>query len=311
MPELSDAFGPARAPWRQLLRARTVPALIAPAIVGAAFARHRTGSFSWGWFIVTVAGAAAAVLSLNVVFDVVDDASGAHASARADGLSVPTGSDAIAFGGISRAGATRVAVVFAAAALAAGVAIAAGRDGAAFAIGVAGYVLVLAAAVPPVRLATRSAFAGEMIVFAAGIAEGVAAYGAQARRVDGAAFAGAVVPGLLLVLVAFHQSFARHRADRDVSRPSTVSRLGAFRALTASMVLAAATLGALVWESIAGVLPAWSALAVVGWLPLFGAYRAMLTEPEMLDHQLTLLGASVGASILVDAILTIVLAVRR
>jgi hypothetical protein len=36
-----------------------------------------------------------------------------------------------------------------------------------------------------------------------------------------------------------------------------------------------------------------------------------MTVPEMLDHQLTLLGASVGASVVVDGLLVIVLAVSR
>jgi 1,4-dihydroxy-2-naphthoate octaprenyltransferase len=311
LPELGTAFAPRRPAFLTLGRPRALPALLAPAAAGAAFAYWRAGAFSWAWLIVTLAGAAAAHLSLNAAFDVVDDASGAHAAARADGLSVPTGSDAIAFGNVTRAGATRVAVAFALVALAAGIAIAAARDAYVLALGAGAYVLGVAAAAPPLRIASRAAFAGEAGVVIGALCEFAGAYGAQARAVPAAAFEAGLVPALLLLLVAFHQSFVRHRADREVGRPGTVARIGPARALWISVALAAVAFGALLWQSVAGVLPPWSAVGVVGLLPLLTAYRGAMTVPEMLDHQLTLLGASVGASVVVDGLLVIVLAVSR
>src|SRR5229473_7823820 len=79
----------------QVTRARTLPVMIAPVLIGSALAWQQGSPFQWGLFALTLVGALAAHLGANVINDVFDFGAGADQAAQdivAQGKTVVTGS---------------------------------------------------------------------------------------------------------------------------------------------------------------------------------------------------------------------------
>src|SRR2546423_5118930 len=79
----------------QTTRARTLPVMIAPVVIGAVLAWQQGFHFQWGLFVLTLIGALAAHLGANVINDVFDFGAGADQAAQdivAQGTTVVTGS---------------------------------------------------------------------------------------------------------------------------------------------------------------------------------------------------------------------------
>lgn len=306
MPELGEAFRPAGTSFAGLTRARSLPVMLTPAAVGGALAWTATGEFSWPWFALWVVTVAAGRLAVNVADDVSAVASGADAAARADGLSAPTASVAISSGEVSRARATAIAAVLVVLAAAAGIWIGVARTWSPLILGAVALTLSVAAS----GYGHRVPFSAEVAaVLSAGVLPCAAAYATQARALDAIAYRAGVVPGLMLALVLFHESFLHHRSDRQVGRPGTVSFLGARRAIVASALTYGAAFAVLLWQILAGDWPGLASIAVVGALPLVAGYRRLAGDPESVHAQLTFLGAAVGAAAVVNAILALALVI--
>ena len=82
----------------QTTRARTLPVMIAPVVIGAVLAWQQGFHFQWGLFVLTLIGALAAHLGANVINDVFDFGAGADQAAQdivAQGTTVVTGSLAV------------------------------------------------------------------------------------------------------------------------------------------------------------------------------------------------------------------------
>jgi 1,4-dihydroxy-2-naphthoate octaprenyltransferase len=305
---LSGAIAPGRSAVRfaAATRARGLSVVLLPFAIGAALAWDRTGRFSWAWFAPTVVAAALGRLALNLLEEVLDDASGADAAARADGLSAPTGSGAIASGQMTRGRATAIVIVLFGASLACWSALGAARTW---------RVLIVAAIAYAAEALARPPFVREIVALgSAGVLAVAVAYGAQTRAFDAAALRAGIVPGIMLMLILFHQSFLRHRSDRQIGRPNAVSLLGPRRAIVASAVVLALAIGLLLWQVARREWPAWAAVAVVGSLPLLAAYKRLAEEPESIHVQLPFLGAAVGSAAVVNVVLALSLcvdAVRR
>src|SRR5215469_12054434 len=79
----------------QITRARTLPVMVFPVVIGAVLAWQQGSSFQWGLFALTLIGALAAHLGANVVNDVFDFGAGADQAAQAitpQGNTIATGS---------------------------------------------------------------------------------------------------------------------------------------------------------------------------------------------------------------------------
>src|SRR5947207_9717332 len=66
----------------QTTRARTLPVMIAPVVIGAVLAWQQGFHFQWGLFVLTLIGALAAHLGANVINDVFDFGAGADQAAQ-------------------------------------------------------------------------------------------------------------------------------------------------------------------------------------------------------------------------------------
>src|SRR6266566_213267 len=79
----------------QATRARTLPVMLAPVLIGSVLAWQQGTPFQWGLFVLTLLGALAAHLGANVINDVFDFDAGADQAAQAimpQGNTVATGS---------------------------------------------------------------------------------------------------------------------------------------------------------------------------------------------------------------------------
>ena len=79
----------------QVTRARTLPVMAAPVIIGSVLAWQQGSPFHWGFFVLAFIGAMAAHLGANVINDVFDFGAGTDQAAQAiasQGSTVATGS---------------------------------------------------------------------------------------------------------------------------------------------------------------------------------------------------------------------------
>src|SRR6266567_7894557 len=88
----------------QATRARTLPVMLAPVLIGSVLAWQQGTPFQWGLFILALLGALAAHLGANVVNDVFDFAEGTDQAAQSlvsEGTTLATGSQALMSGKFS------------------------------------------------------------------------------------------------------------------------------------------------------------------------------------------------------------------
>ncbi len=139
----------------QTTRARTLPVMIFPVVIGAALAWQQGSIFQWGLFALTLLGALAAHLGANVVNDVFDFGAGADQAARdiaAKGETLATGSQFLLNQQLSIKTYRLLAVGCFAVALLCGIILSFYRPFA-LVFGVLGFLLAFFYVAPPLRLA--------------------------------------------------------------------------------------------------------------------------------------------------------------
>ena len=146
-------------------RAKVLPVMLAPVAVGGALAWAKTGFFTWGWFLVTVAGAAAMHLGANVINDYFDEESGADAAARTDPSGVATGTGLISSGLLTKQQTLGLAGGLFGIGLASGIALALARGPLVLLIGAVGFLLAFFYVAPPVRYGYVGRGLGEIGIF--------------------------------------------------------------------------------------------------------------------------------------------------
>ena len=306
MPEASAGL----ALLAQATRAKVLPVMLAPVAVGATLAWSHTGSFAWGWFLVTLLGAAAMHLGANVVNDYFDEESGADAAAREDPASLATGTGLIASGVMSRGATMRLAAGLFAIGLACGIVLAAARGWLVLLLGAVGFVLAVTYVAPPVRYGYRGRGLGEIGIFMAfGYLPLVGSYYVQTGDITPDAAWASLVPGILTTLVLFHHHFLHWQADARAGKMTPVAVLGPDRSLVISLMTIVVAYGILIGQSVAGLWPPGAVVAVVGAVPLAAAVMRARKDP-ILPNYLQLLGSTLGSSILTQLVLIASLIVR-
>lgn len=294
----------------QATRAKVLPVMLAPVAVGATLAWSHTGTFEWGWFLVTLLGAAAMHLGANVVNDYFDEDSGADAAAREDPASLATGTGLIASGVMSRGATMRLAAGLFAIGLACGIVLAAARGWLVLVLGAVGFVLAVTYVAPPVRYGYRGRGLGEIGIFMAfGYLPLVGSYYVQAGDITPDAAWASLVPGILTTLVLFHHHFLHWQADARAGKMTPVAVLGPDRSLTISLATMVVAYGILIGQCVAGLWPPGAAVALVGAVPLAAAIARARKNP-ILPNYLQLLGSTLGSSILTQLLLIVSLVVR-
>ncbi|MGH2726382.1 MAG: prenyltransferase, partial [Actinomycetota bacterium] len=279
-------------------RAKVLPVMLAPVAVGATLAWSHSGVFAWGWFLLTVVGAAAMHLASNVVNDYFDESSGADEAARQDAASLATGTGLIASGVMTREATARLAAGLFAVGLACGIVLAVARGWQVLLLGTVGFLLAVFYVAPPVRFGYVGRGLGEFGIFIAfGYLPLVGSYFVQAKDITPDAAWASIVPGVLTTLVLFHHHFLHWQADARAGKMTPVAVLGPDKALNLSLAAVAVAYGVLVGQCIAGLWPPGAAVAVIGAVPLVAAVRRARRD-AILPNYLQLLGSTLGSSIL-------------
>lgn len=284
--------------------------MLAPVAVGAALGWERSGRFSWVVFLLTCAGAAAMHLGANVVNDYYDEALGAEEEARRDPGMIATGSGVLAAGEMTKAGLAVLAASLFAAALVIGGVLAVLRGWEVLALGAAGFVLAFAYVAPPVKYGYRGRGLGEAGIFAAfGVLPVVGSFFVQAGRFEAAAVWGSVLPGLAITLVLYHHHFLHWRSDEAAGKMTPVAVLGVQPALVVSKVAVGALVVVLVAQVFAGLWAPGAAAGALATLPILAANEKAAVQPGT-ESFVRLLGASLGAAVLLSLVLVVSAAVR-
>jgi 1,4-dihydroxy-2-naphthoate octaprenyltransferase len=170
----------------QVTRARTLPVMIAPVLIGSVLAWQQGSPFQWGLFALTLIGALAAHLGANLINDVFDFSEGTDQAAQEimpQGQTVATGSTFLLNGSLSMKTYRWLAIACFAVALICGIALSLFRPWA-IAFGVLGFLLAFFYVAPPLRLAYIGRGLGELdILISFGLLPVIGSFYTQANTV--------------------------------------------------------------------------------------------------------------------------------
>lgn len=287
-------------------RLKTVPLILAPVGVGTALAVDGGAPFSPDAFALAATGAAALYLGGVVLNDYFDERSGADGIARMDRTAIVTGAGLIASRTMTPRGMLGLAGALWAAALAAGVVLAAAREPWVLALGAAGALLAHQYSAPPLRYGYRGIGAAG-VALAFGFLPVAGAAAVQSRAVTAASLWVGVAPALLAAAVFLHADLLHWRADRTARKRTPAARFGPEGALAITGALLVAAYVVVTVQVALGTLPAWALLALLTAPSTAMAWARAARDP-IAQHALGLLGASLGAAVLVQAALALALA---
>ncbi|WP_069806094.1 prenyltransferase [Thermogemmatispora onikobensis] len=296
--------------WARVTRARTLPVMVAPVVLGAVLAWQEGYSFQWGLFLLTLIGALAAHLGANVVNDVFDFTAGTDAQAQqlqSQGEALVTGSQALFSGSASLAEYRRLWVLLFAVALLCGLILSLWRPWVLVLAG-AGFLLAFFYVAPPLRLAYIGRGLGELDIFLSfGLLPLVGAYYVQAGNISVSAILAALPVGLYTTLVLYFHHFLHWRADRQAAKKTPVVLLGEERARQLGAVLLGLTALLIIIDVLLGVFPWYSILAALTVIPVYLVLRRSRGE---LKQYLALMAQNMSSNLLAVLLLVLALLVR-
>jgi 1,4-dihydroxy-2-naphthoate octaprenyltransferase len=287
----------------QVTRARTLPVMLSPVVIGAVLAWQEGATFQWGLFLLTLIGALAAHLAANVTNDMFDFAEGTDQAAQklvTEGTTLATGSQALMSGKFSLKAYRGLAVALFALALICGLILTFFRPWA-IVFGIAGFLLAFFYVAPPLRLAYVGRGLGELdILISFGILPLVGSYYVQAGQVTMSALLASLPIGLYTTAVLYFHHFLHWRADEEVGKITPVVALGERNARIASGVLLVLIALTIVLDAILKVFPWYSAIAALTVIPVFVAlYHATGSLKNYLKLMATNLSANLQAALLI------------
>ncbi len=291
----------------QVTRARTLPVMLVPVIIGAALAWQEHAAFQWGWFLLTLIGALSAHLGANVTNDVFDFAEGTDQAAQklvTEGTTLATGSQALMSGTYSLKGYRVLAVALFALALVCGLILTIFRPWAIL-FGIAGFLLAFFYVAPPLRLAYVGRGLGELdILISFGILPLVGSYYVQAGEVTTSALLASLPIGLYTTAVLYFHHFLHWRADAEVGKITPVVAFGERNARIAGGILLALIALTILIDATVQVFPWYSAIAALTVIPVF---VALSQATGNLKNYLKLMAANMNGNL--EAALLILVAI--
>jgi len=284
-------------------RARTLPVMAAPVIIGSVLAWQQGTPFHWGLFILALVGALAAHLGASVVNDVFDFGAGTDQAAQAitpQGNTVATGSQFLLNGKLSITSYRGLAVACFAIALLCGIVLSIFRPWA-LVFGITGFLLAFFYVAPPIRLAYIGRGLGEIdILISFGILPLAGSFYVQAGTVTSVALLASLPIGLYTMAVLYFHHFLHWRADKAVGKITPVVALGE---------KGARIVGALVLLLIAVMLIVDVHLKVFPWYAILAAFTIIPVEIALqqatgdLKHYFKLMASNMNANLVAALII--------
>ena len=291
-------------------RARTLPVMLAPVLIGSVLAWQQGTPFHWGLFALALTGALAAHLGANVVNDVFDFAEGADQAAQKimpEGNTIATGSQELLSGQLSLGAYRALAAGLFALAFICGVILTFFRPWA-LAFGIAGFCLAFFYVAPPLRLAYIGRGLGELdILISFGILPLVGSYYVQTGHVTFDVLLASLPVGLYTTAVLYFHHFLHWRADQEVHKVTPVVALGERGARIAGMVLLLSIAIILLLDASLQVFPWYSAIAALTVIPVMLALQQAAGD---LKGYMKLMTANLNANLLAALLILVTLLVR-
>src|SRR5581483_180487 len=262
----------------QVTRARTLPVMIAPVVIGSLLAWEQGTPFQWGLFLITLLGALSAHLAANVTNDVFDFKEGTDQAAQemtGEGTTFVTGSQPLIHGQLSPGSYRTIALVLFLLSFVCGVVLTFFRPWS-LAFGVAGFLLAFFYVAPPLRLAYVGRGIGELdIFFSFGLLPLAGSYYVQAGTVTWTALLATLPVGLYTTSVLYFHHFLHWRADKAVGKITPVVALGELRGRLVGAVLLILIAATFLFDALLQVYPWYSAIAALTVLSvLFALWQA-------------------------------------
>ena len=260
----------------QATRARTLPVMLTPVVIGSVLAWQQGTPFQWALFVLALLGALAAHLGANVVNDVFDFAEGTDQTAQkmvSEGTTLATGSQALMRGQLSLGAYRGLAVALFALALVCGIVLTFFRPWT-LAFGVAGFLLAFFYVARPLRLAYVGRGLGELdILISFGILPLVGSYYVQAGKVTLIALLASLPIGLYTTAVLYFHHFLHWRADQAVGKNTPIVALGERLARLVGGILLSCVALTIFLDVLLNVFPWYSIIAAFTIIPVLLTLR--------------------------------------
>jgi len=282
----------------QVTRARTLPVMAAPVIIGSVLAWQQGSPFHWGFFILALVGAMAAHLGANVINDVFDFGAGTDQAAQAithQGNTVATGSRYLLNGKLTITYYRGLAIACFAVALLCGTVLTIFRPWA-LVFGIIGFLLAFFYVARPIRLAYIGRGLGEIdILISFGILPLVGSFYVQASMVTNVALLASLPIGLYTMVVLYFHHFLHWRADKEVGKITPVVALGEKGARIVGALLLLLIAVTLIVDVNLKVFPLYAIFAVLTIIPV---EVALLQATGDLKHYVKLMSSNLNANLL-------------
>ncbi|HEY0754583.1 MAG TPA: prenyltransferase [Ktedonobacteraceae bacterium] len=291
-------------------RARTLPVMVIPVVIGTLLAWQQGSAFSWWLFLLTLIGALAAHLGANLINDIFDFEQGTDQAAydlRLSGTTITTGSPLLLKGQLSLKTYRWFALdCFALALLCGGILTIFRPWVLLFAL--PGFLLAFFYVAPPLRLAYIGRGLGEVDIFLAfGLLPLVGAFYVQAGTVTPVAFLVSLPIGLYTMAVLYFHHFLHWRGDQKAGKITPVVALGEHGARVVGALILAMIALLIIVLAFTRVLPWYSVVAALTVLPVQLALREANGE---LKYYLKLMATNMNNNILAALIIIAALLVR-
>lgn len=294
----------------QVTRARTLPVMLAPVVIGSVLAWQQGTPFQWGLFLLALLGALAAHLGANVTNDVFDFGEGTDQAAQKmapEGTTLATGSQALMSGKFSLGAYRSLAIALFAVALLCGIIIAFFRPWA-LVFGLAGFLLAFFYVAPPLRIAYVGRGLGELdILISFGILPLVGAYYVQTGNVTLNALLASLPIGLSTTAVLYFHHFLHWRADQAVGKMTPIVALGERKARIAGAILLCLIVLTLALDVWLQVFPWYSIIAALTVIPVLLTLRQATGN---LKNYLKLMAANLNGDLQMAFLILVALLVR-
>lgn len=282
----------------QVTRARTLPVMVAPILIGSVLAWQHGSTFQWGFFILAFIGALAAHLGANVINDVFDFGAGTDQAAQAisyQGSTVATGSQYLLNGKLTVKYYRKLAIACFAIALLCGLVLTIFRPWALL-FGIMGFLLAFFYVAPPIRLAYMGRGIGEIdILISFGILPLVGSYYLQSNTITHIALLASLPIGLYTMIVLYFHHFLHWRADKEVGKITPVVALGEKGARIVGAFLLLLIAVTLVIDVYLKVFPWYAIFAILTIIPVMFALKQATGD---LKHYFKLMSTNLNANLL-------------
>ena len=294
----------------QATRARTIPVMLVPVLIGSVLAWQQGTPFKWGLFALALLGSLAAHLGANVVNDVFDFAEGTDQAAQKlalEGTTLATGSQALMSGKLSLRAFRGLALGLFALALLCGIVLTIFRPWA-IVLGIAGFLLAFFYVAPPLRLAYVGRGLGELdILISFGVLPLVGSYYIQTGNVTLSALLASLPVGLYTMAVLYFHHFLHWRADAAVGKLTPVVALGERRARIVGAILLSLIAATILFDALVNAYPWYSFVAVFTLIPVLNSLRQAAGD---LKGYLRLMATNLNGSLQSALVILVALLVR-